>query len=194
MIRINLLPVRAERKKQSLQRQLAIGIVTVVLVVAICGYIQFFMVTKISRISRNLKRTQQQIAALKPVIDKINRYKQQKDEIAKKITVINNLDSARLEPIYILHDLNQYKPDKLWFTQLSKKGSSLNIKGISIDNETIVNFLDNLKQSLPLKQSELIYLKSHKIQDLELKEFLINSMLTSVAATKSASASQSKGN
>ncbi|MCK4378784.1 MAG: PilN domain-containing protein, partial [Deltaproteobacteria bacterium] len=127
-------------------------------------------------------------------IDKINRYKQQKDEIAKKITVINNLDSARLEPIYILHDLNQYKPDKLWFTQLSRKGSNLNIKGISIDNETIVNFLDNLKQSLPLKQSELIYLKSQKIQDLNLKEFLINSMLTSVAATKTSSASQSKGN
>ncbi|NIA19794.1 MAG: hypothetical protein GWP07_05095 [Xanthomonadaceae bacterium] len=194
MIRINLLPVRAERKKHNLQNQLAIGIFTVILVVAVCGYIQFFMVTKINRVSRNLKRTQQEIAALKPVIDKINHYKQQKDEIAKKIAVIDNLDSARLEPIYTLHDLNQYKPDKLWFTQLNKKGSSLNIKGISIDNETIVNFLDNLKQSLPLKQSELIYLKSHKIQDLELKEFLINSMLTSVAATKTSSASQSKGN
>jgi type IV pilus assembly protein PilN len=194
MIRINLLPVRAERKKQSLHKQLAIGILTVVLVVTICGYIQFFMITKINRVSRNLKRTQQQIAALKPVIDKINRYKQQKDEINKKITVINNLDSARLEPIYILHDLNQYKPDKLWFTQLSRKGSSLNIKGISIDNETIVNFLDNLKQSLSLKQSELIYLKSRKIQNLDLKEFLINSMLTSVAAIKTSSASQSKEN
>ncbi len=194
MIRINLLPVRAERKKQTLQNQLAIGIFTVILVVAICGYIQFFLVTKINRISQNLKRTQQQIAALKPVIDKINLYKQQKDEITKKIAVINNLDSARLEPVYTLYDLNLYKPDKLWFTQLSKKGSSLNIKGISIDNETIVNFLNNLKQSLPLKQSELIYLKSKKIQDLELKEFLINSMLTSVDAKKTSSTSQSKGN
>ncbi|MEA2109505.1 MAG: PilN domain-containing protein [Pseudomonadota bacterium] len=193
MIRINLLPVRAERKKQTLQKQLTVGILTVVLVVAVCGYIQFFIITKISRVSRNLKRTQQEIAALKPVIDKINHYKQQKDEINKKIAVINNLDSARLDPIHTLHDLNLYKPAKLWFTQLNKKGSSLNIKGISIDNETIVNFLDNLKQSRPLKQSELIYLKSHKIQDLELKEFLINSMLTSVAATKSTSTSQSKG-
>ena len=194
MIKINLLPVRAERKKHNLQNQLAIGIFTAILVVVICGYIQFFIVSKISRVSRKLKRTQQEVAALKPVMDKINHYKQQKNEIAKKIAVINNLDSARLEPIYTLHDLNQYKPDKLWFTQLNKKGSSLNIKGISIDNETIVNFLDNLKQSLPLKQSELIYLKSHKIQDLDLKEFLINSMLTTVAATKSAGASQSKGN
>jgi len=194
MIRINLLPVRAERKKQSQNKQLAIGIFTVVLVVAICGYIQFFIVAKINRVSRNLKRTQQQIATLKPVIDKINLYKQQKDEIAKKIAVINNLDSSRLEPVYTLYDLNQYKPDKLWFTQLSKKGLSLNIIGISIDNETIVNFLDNLKQSLPLKQSELIYLKSIKIQDLELKEFLINSTLTSVAAAKKSNDSQSKGN
>lgn len=194
MIRINLLPVRAERKKQSLHKQLAVGIFTIVLVVATCGFIQFFMVKKINRISHKLKRTQQEIAALKPVIDKINHYKQQKDEINKKIAVINNLDAARLEPIYTLYDLNQYKPDKLWFTQLSKKGSSLNIKGISIDNETIVNFLDNLKQSRPLKQSELIYLKSSKIQGLELKEFLINSMLTTVAATKATSAGESKGN
>ena len=149
MIRINLLPVRAERKKQSLHKQLAVGIFTIVLVVAICGFIQFFMVKKINRISHKLKRTQQEITALKPVVNKINSYKEQKNEINKKIAVINSLDSARLEPIYTLYDLNQYKPDKLWFTQLSKKGSSLNIKGISIDNETIVNFLDNLKQSRP---------------------------------------------
>ncbi len=193
MIRINLLPVRAERKKHSLQKQLAIGIATIVLAIAICGYAQFFLVTKINRVSRNLKRTQKEIAALKPVIDKINRYKQQKEEINKKITIIDNLDAARLDPVYTLYDLNQYKPDKLWFTQLSKKGSSLNIKGISIDNETIVNFLDNLKQSLPLRKSELVYLKSSKIQDLELKEFLINSMLTPVAVAKKADTSQSKG-
>jgi len=194
MIRINLLPVRAERKKHSLQKQLAIGIISIVLAVAICGYVHFFLTAKINRVSRNLKQTQKEIAALKPIIDKINHYKQQKEEISKKITIIDNLDAARLEPVYTLHDLNQYKPDKLWFTQLSKKGSSLNIKGISIDNETIVNFLDNLKQSLPLKKSELVYLKSSKIQDLELKEFLINSMLTPVAATKKANTSQSKGN
>ena len=193
MIRINLLPVRAERKKQNLQNQLAIGIFTVILAVAICGYLQFFITAKINRVSRKLKSTQQEIKALKPVIDKINHYKQQKEEITRKIAVINKLDAARLAPIYVLHDLNQYKPDKLWFTQLSKKGTSLNIKGISIDNETIVSFLDNLKQSLPLKHSELIYLKSHKIQDLELKEFLINSMLISVAATKTSSKNQSKG-
>jgi len=194
MIRINLLPVRAERKKHSLQKQLAIGIISIVLAVAICGYVHFFLIAKINRVSRNLKQTQKEIAALKPIIDKINHYKQQKEEISKKITIIDNLDAARLEPVYTLHDLNQYKPDKLWFTQLSKKASSLNIKGISIDNETIVNFLDNLKQSLPLKKSELVYLKSSKIQDLELKEFLINSMLTPVAATKKADTSQSKGN
>ncbi len=194
MIRINLLPVRAERKKQSLQKQLAIGIGTIILALAVCGYLHFSMLTKIHRVSRNLKRTQREIAALKPVIDKINNYKRQKEAITKKIAIIDNLDSARLEPVHTLFDLNQYKPDKLWFTQLSKKGSSLNIKGISIDNETIVNFLDNLKQSLPLHQSELVYLKSSKIQDLELKEFLINSMLTPATAKKKADASQSKGN
>jgi type IV pilus assembly protein PilN len=194
MIRINLLPVRAERKKQSLQKQLAIGIGTIVLALAVCGYMHFFLTAKINRVSRNLKRTQREIAALKPVIDKINHYKQQKEAIAKKIAIIDNLASARLEPVYTLYDLNQYKPDKLWFTQLIKRGSSLNIKGVSIDNETIVNFLDNLKQSLPLKQSELVYLKSNKIQDLELKEFLINSTLTPVAAKKKADTSQSKGN
>ncbi len=194
MIRINLLPVRAERKKQNLRKQLIIGISIIIMTLGVCGYLHFFMLAKINQVSRNLKRTQREIAALKPVIDKINRYKKQKKEITKKISIINNLAAARLEPVYTLYDLNQYKPDKLWFTQLNKKGSSLNIKGISIDNETIVNFLDNLKQSLPLQQSELIYLKSSKMQDLELKEFLINSTLTSIAATKKTDAGQSKGN
>ncbi|MBW1645522.1 MAG: PilN domain-containing protein [Deltaproteobacteria bacterium] len=182
MIRINLLPVRAERKKQTLRKQLITGVLVILLAVATCAYLEIMITGRIKKLNREIKRTRQQIAALKPVVDKINRYKKQQEEIKKKIEVINNLAATRLDPVYVLHDINRYKPDKLWLTKLDRKAGSLSIKGIAIDNETIVNFLNNLKNSAFLHHSELAFLKSTRINDLELKEFLINTTITSQAS------------
>ncbi|MBN2332858.1 MAG: PilN domain-containing protein [Deltaproteobacteria bacterium] len=183
MIRINLLPVRAERKKQTLRNQMAIGIGIILLTLVVCGVAQVMISSKVKSVKAGLQRTQKQIAALQPVIDKIDQYKKQKEEISRKIEVINNLDSSRLLPVKTLHDINQYKPDKLWLTSLSRKNTLLEIKGIAIDNETIVEFLNNVKQSEQLQQSELVYLKSKALQDLELKEFMIKTLLPSTKTT-----------
>ncbi len=197
MIRINLLPVRAERKKQTLRKQLIIGIAVILLAVVVCVYLEIMMTGKISRISRDISRTKKEIARLQPVVNKINKFKKQQEEIRKKIEVINNLAATRLDPVYVLHDINRYKPEKLWLTSLNRKAGSLSIKGIAIDNETIVNFLDNLKQSKFLHNSELAYLRATKIKDLELKEFLINTTIVSQAAAEgrdqASKSKQSKG-
>jgi type IV pilus assembly protein PilN len=182
MIRINLLPVRAARRKQSRRNQLAVAAVIIALTLVGIGGTAWYQRHRLQTTAAALKRTQQQIKALQPVVDKINRYKEQKAEIKRKVEVIDRLDRSRREPLHVLYDLNRYRPERLWYTSVNRKGQILEIKGIAIDNETIVAFLNNLSRSLPLQQAELMYLRSHSMQALELKEFLVTVTLTTAAA------------
>ncbi|MCD6292198.1 MAG: PilN domain-containing protein [Deltaproteobacteria bacterium] len=173
MIQINLLPVRAERRKEFIRKQLTIAVLTLLLTAAAIGFMYYQMQTKYNTTNSALQRTNKKIKQLEPVIKKIDQYKKQKQEISKKIAVIIDLDRLRLAPVIVLSDLNRLRPEKLWFTSLKESGHRLTISGVAVDNETIVMFLNNLKQSAPLKQSDLTVLRTKRIDKLELKEFTI---------------------
>ena len=174
MIQINLLPIRAERRKEFIRKQLSIAALTLLFTTALIGLFLYRIQARYNKTDNTLQRTEKKIKQLEPIINKIEEYKKQKEEISKKIAVIIDLDHYRLAPVVILSDLNRQRPEKLWFTSLKESGQHLTISGVAIDNETIVSFLNNLKQSVPLKNADLTLLRSQKIEELELKEFTIN--------------------
>lgn len=174
MIQINLLPVRAERRKEFIRKQLSIVALTLLFTVAVIGLFYYRIQAQYNTTNSTLQRTNKKIKQLEPIIKKIEQYKKQKEEISKKIAVIIDLDRYRLAPVVVLSDLNRHRPEKLWFTSLKENGQHLTISGVAVDNETIVTFLNNLKRSAPLKQADLILLRSQKIEALELKEFTID--------------------
>ena len=173
MIQINLLPVRAERRKEFIRKQLSIVALTLVFTVSAIGFLYYRTQNQYNSCNSAIQRTNKKIKHYDPIIKKIDDYKRKKIEISKKISVIIDLDRYRLAPVVILSDLNQQKPEKLWFTNLQESGNKLTISGIAVDNETIVTFLNNLKKSAPLKKADLILLRSKKMNELELKEFTI---------------------
>ena len=174
MIQINLLPVRAERRKEFIRKQLSIAALTMFFTIAVMSLFFYKIQAHYNKTKSTLERTNKQIKQLEPIIKKIEQYKKQKDEVSKKIAVIIDLDRYRLAPVVTLSDLNRLRPEKLWFTSLMEKGQHLTISGVAVDNETIVNFLNNLKQSTTLKKADLILLRSQTIQELQLKEFTIS--------------------
>ena len=174
MIHINLLPARAERRKELIRKQLSIAALTVLFTIATMGFLFYRVQSQYNSTQHSLQRTDKKIKQLEPIIKKIEAYKKQKEDINRKIAVIIDLDRYRLAPVVILSDLNRQRPEKLWFTNLKESGQHLAISGVAVDNETIVSFLNNLKQSAPLKNADLTLLRSQTIQDLKLKEFTIN--------------------
>ncbi|RLB74405.1 MAG: hypothetical protein DRH03_01230 [Deltaproteobacteria bacterium] len=174
MIKINLLPVRAERRKEFIRKQLSIAALAIFFAIAVMGLLFVRLQGQLNNAESSLARTNKKIRQLAPVIKKIETYKKQKDEISKKIAVIIDLDRYRLAPVVVLSDLNLQRPEKLWFTDLKENSRHLTISGVAIDNETIVTFLNNLKQSIPLQNSDLTLLRSQNIKKLELKKFTID--------------------
>ncbi len=174
MIHINLLPVRAERRKEFIRKQLSIALLSLFCAIAVMALLFFRLQGQYNNTKKLLAKTNQQIKQLEPVIKKIELYKKQKTAISRKINTIIDLDRYRLAPVVTLADLNRQRPEKLWFTNLKENARHLTLSGVAIDNETIVTFLNNLRQSTLLKNSDLTVLRSQKLHDLELKKFTID--------------------
>ncbi len=174
MIHINLLPVRAERRKEFIRKQLSIAALTIFFAIAVMGLLFFRIQGQLNKTKSSLARTNKKIKQLDPVIKKIDAFKKEKAEISKKISVIIDLDRYRLAPVVVLYDLNRQRPEKLWYTDIKENNRHLTVSGVAIDNETIVKFLNNLKKSIPLHNSDLTLLRSQNIQKLDLKKFTID--------------------
>jgi len=51
----------------------------------------------------------------------------------------------------VLDELSIDKPEKIQFDSLKKEGSKLGIEGIALDDETVANFMENLRNRNFLK-------------------------------------------
>ncbi len=160
MIRINLLPFRAARKKENLRRQVSIYILSLILLTLGLFYFNFTLGDKISRLETNIDDSKKQIAAYEKITKEIEEIKQKLAIFRKKIEVIKNLDQNRKVPVQLLDTMTRMViPKRLWFTSFESTGGKVNITGIAFDNKTVADFMINLEASKLFKSVNLISVK-----------------------------------
>jgi type IV pilus assembly protein PilN len=147
MIEINLLPVREARRKADI-RELAMQIALLLLITAgAIGIVHSRQADAIELASARVAQMQNDIEQFKPQLEQVAAFRRQKTRLEKKINVIDGLDRARSGPVRILTELSTRIPERLWLTSLEAKGTGLTLKGESLDNEIVAQFLRSLGES-----------------------------------------------
>jgi len=155
MIEINLLPVRAARKRESLRFQLTIFSLILALVLILIAYFSWSSGKREARIDTQLKLVQEDLVRLNKEVGEIDELKQRKAKLEQKLSVISALAKGRLRAAYILGELSQRIPEKVWIESLDKSGKDLKIAGVALDNETVANFMEALRNSKYFNEVEL---------------------------------------
>ena len=147
MIEINLLPVREARRKADI-RELAMQIALLLLITAAAiGIVHSRQADHIALAGVRVAQMQNDIEQFKPQLEQVAAFRKQKARLEKKINVIDGLDRARSGPVRILSELATRVPERLWLTSLEAKGMGLTLKGESLDNEIVAQFLRSLGES-----------------------------------------------
>jgi type IV pilus assembly protein PilN len=147
MIEINLLPVREARRKADAR--------DVVMMLALALLVSGGGAAIVhSRISSDLNATRVRVTQMeadieqfKPQLEQVARFRKRKANLQKKIDVIDELDRARSGPVRVLDELASRTPDRLWLTSMSTSGDTITLKGESLDNEIVAQFLKALGES-----------------------------------------------
>jgi type IV pilus assembly protein PilN len=184
MIRINLLPVRAARKKEESQRQVllfAFGLIAIVVFGLVFYQARKEVLTDLEDSNRLL---QEEITNLKKIIGQVDEYKKQQALLEKKLEIIQTLKANKVGPVHMLDQIAQRIPEKLWLDSLEEAGGRLTLKGVSINNEVIATFMSKLEESDFFREVYLVSIQAKDVEELKLKEFTITAAFVVPIATE----------
>ncbi len=173
MIRINLLPVKAARKKEQLRNQIIVLVVTLLLVIGGCFAVYSSLQGDISDVKNDIHRHQQEINRLKKKIGEVNRFKKLQQELKNKLAVLAALKSSKSGPVHMMDDLINVLPDKMWIEEFKQRGDSITISGIGLTEDDVADFMTSLEKSKYYKDVVLKVTKQQEKQGLKLQRFTV---------------------
>jgi type IV pilus assembly protein PilN len=147
MVKINLLPIRLELRKKALVEHVVLLALCIFLVLIFEWFAQITITSQRDSLIREVAATKVEIKKLTVEAGEIEKFKQQKQELEKKLDVIQDLNAKKTGPVEVLDELSMIIPDKAWLTSLSNKGDSIVLEGQALDNPTIATFMKQLQSS-----------------------------------------------
>lgn len=182
MIRINLLPVRAARRREQVKLQAIYAISGLALVLAVCAWTFISITSEISDVEASNTELQEDIDRLKKIIGQVEEFKTTKAELQQKIDVINRLKSERTGPVHLLDEIADAINDKAWLTGITEQGDKVNLVGQAINMESIADFTEKLRRSEYISSVEVGPTRRVQGAGLFLQEFLLIATQKSSAA------------
>ena len=177
MIKINLLPVRAAKKKETAKQQLSIFLLTVIAVLLIALGIYSITLAKISAAKDEISKSEQEIKRLKEKIGEIDNIKKFQAEVKKKLDILNQLRSNKTGPATRLAKLSDAVPEKLWLTKYAESGEKVSLAGVAFNEEIIAAFMRNLQASGEFTTVELLVSEQTEMSSMKVKKFDISCAL-----------------
>ena len=169
MIRINLLPFRAARKKENIRRQISVFALSVVCLALLMGFVFLNLNRTVAALETDMSSKKKELATYAETTKKIEMLKKKIAEVRAKLNVIKELESKKTGPVLLLDELSMAVPkEKLWLTDLNEKRGILTLKGTAMDNDTVALFMTNLENathivSVDLQTAKLKSLPKYKL-------------------------------
>ena len=190
MIRINLLPFRATRKKENIRRQVSIYFLSIFLVLGLLWYANSRLINEIEGLNSKIATTQAALNQKRKEAKEVDEIQARIAVMQQKIDVIDGLKQDRETPVRLLDVMTKVVvQNRMWFTRMNEKTEAkegfqitrVNITGIAVDNKTVADFMTRLESSGMFVSVDLKTLSQQRINDLNLKAFAVVCVKTPVA-------------
>ena len=146
MIRVNLLPHRAAKRKARQIQLIAFGVISLVLGVVIVGFVHTYISTEISYQERRNQYLKDETAILDKQIEEIKKLREQTESLLARKTVVEDLQTTRSDVVHLMDQMLRILPDGVYLKSLKQTGSKVNITGGAQSNariSTLMRAIDN---------------------------------------------------
>ena len=174
MIKINLILARKEKKKVGMRKEFIILILSAVLLLIGLGLIQWMLGKEKENTLVQISNTKKDIAYYKSLTTEVEKKKEEQKMLQNRLNIIDSLRREKASPAKVLDELSINKPEKIHLESVKKEGSKLGIEGIALDDETIANFMTNLRKSKLFKNVDLIVSEQVEQSKIKLKKFILS--------------------
>ncbi len=160
MARINLLPWRAERRKQREREFYMMLVATAVAAVFVFFCASYWMGMRID--SQNERNTylDQQIKLLEKDIEKIKNLEKVRSQLLARKEIIEDLQSNRSQMVHLFDQLSKSIPDGTRLTSLKQSGDKLTLEGVAESSTRVATYMRALENSPYLGKADLAKIES----------------------------------
>jgi len=174
MIKINLLLARKEKKKVGMSKEIVVLILSVFCLLVLLVIVQWRIDKEKENTIAQISNTKKEITYYKSLIAEVDKAKALQTTLQDKLNVINSLRKQKSSPARVLDELSIDKPEKIQLESLRKEGGKLGIEGVALDDETVANFMTNLRKSKVFKNVDLIVSEQIEQSKIKLKKFILS--------------------
>lgn len=147
MIKINLLPVREERRRLGArQEQMFFALIMVLILIGVY-YWHSTTNRKIKDLRFQITQVEQDITRLSKIVKEVEKFKADKKVLEGKISVIDQLKTFRQVQVHYMDELNKALPSQVWLEFYQQRGDVLVLRGKSLSTDDIADFMRKLEES-----------------------------------------------
>ena len=160
MAHLNLLPWRAELRKQQQQDFIAVLVLGIVLTLALMLLLHLNISSRVEYQTERNHYLETEIASLEKKIKEIQDLEVKKKRLLSKMEVIQELQASRPEIVHLFDELGRTIPEGLYLTDLSQVDKNLVVNGLAQSNARVSAYMRNLESSAWLKDPILNIIES----------------------------------
>lgn len=166
MIRINLLPIKQQRRRTAGRTQIVVFAALVVLEVLVLGLLYMTQTSNLEQIQTKVAQNENDVKLAKAEVKDAEQLEAQKDQLEQQLKVLDELQKLRSGPVKVLDELQEmlspprspearfsqlqknwnveWDTRRLWVEKLGEKGGTFNIEGGAVNADDVAEFLQRL--------------------------------------------------
>lgn len=195
MIRINLLPHRAEKRKARQIQFYAFSVITLMLAAMLVGFVHVVITTQIEYQERRNRYLTDQIVLLDKQIAEIKHLKMEIAALMERKTVVEKLQSTRSDVVHLLDQMLNILPKSVYLKSITQTGNKVNLVGFTQSNARVSTLMRSIDSSQWLESPTLVQISAitANTNGPRLSEFTLNFNLTPQVPTTPAAPAKIAG-
>ena len=182
MIRINLLPHRAEKRRARQVQFVALCVISVVLGALLVGFVHAAISSQISYQERRNEYLKQETEVLDKQIAEIKKLREQTQSLLARKDAVEKLQSDRSDVVHLLDQMLRILPDGVYLKTLKQTGNKINVVGYAQSNARISTLMRAIEDSPWLDSPALVEIHASSAGGARVSEFTLTFNLTKQGA------------
>lgn len=173
MPRVNLLPWRAELRRQKRTEYLAILGVCALFAATVWFGIHLYYGELIKQQDRRNAFLSEQIRQLDKKIEEIKALEKEKESLIARMKAIETLQTSRPIIVHLFDELVTTLPEGVYLKNVSQEGGKVTIQGVAQSNARVSNYMRNVEASEWVENPKLSIIQSKSQEGRRIADFTL---------------------